>query len=141
MRFKQRDEQSGIPELNLVPMLDVLMTVLTFFIIVSMTLNGQQLLKVRLPGAGTGVDESGQPVTTIKTKALIIGLNENNELLLDNHVSDLGELSQRMRKFLAENPEGIVILKADRELPYEQVAKTLLDLRNIGGERVSLAVQ
>ncbi|NEQ28726.1 MAG: biopolymer transporter ExbD, partial [Microcoleus sp. SIO2G3] len=31
-----------MPEINLVPMMDVIMTILTFFIIVSMTLTNQQ---------------------------------------------------------------------------------------------------
>ncbi|MEM1311403.1 MAG: biopolymer transporter ExbD, partial [Cyanobacteria bacterium P01_H01_bin.153] len=35
---RRRSSDSKIPEVNLVPMMDVLMTVLTFFIIISMSL-------------------------------------------------------------------------------------------------------
>ncbi|MEL6936740.1 MAG: biopolymer transporter ExbD [Cyanobacteria bacterium J06607_17] len=42
---------------------------------------------------------------------------------------------------LQNNPDGFVMLKADRTLPYADVAKLLADLRGIGGKRVSLAVE
>ncbi|MEM6424137.1 MAG: biopolymer transporter ExbD, partial [Cyanobacteria bacterium P01_D01_bin.128] len=43
MRSRKQRPASRVPEVNLVPMMDVLMTVLTFFIIISMSLTGQQL--------------------------------------------------------------------------------------------------
>ncbi|MBE9069935.1 biopolymer transporter ExbD, partial [Leptolyngbya cf. ectocarpi LEGE 11479] len=51
MGLKSRHQRSGIPEVNLVPMMDVLMTVLTFFVIISMELSGVQIFGVSLPQA------------------------------------------------------------------------------------------
>jgi biopolymer transport protein ExbD len=45
-----------------------------------------------------------------------------------------------MQQYLGSNREGFVILTADRQIPYEQVVQLLGEMREIGGDRVSLAV-
>lgn len=136
MRFKKGRSSSEIPEVNLVPMMDVLMTVLTFFIIVSMTLTGQQVANVILPqtdGAGVKSENEDKP-------SLVVGLNAQNQILLENQPIDAAQLSQAMQTFYTDHPEGVVLLKADRELDYSKVVQLLKTMRNIGGDRVSLAI-
>ncbi|HEY9878890.1 MAG TPA: biopolymer transporter ExbD [Leptolyngbyaceae cyanobacterium] len=140
MRFKARSRESDIPEINLVPMLDVLMTVLTFFIIVSMTLTGKQIANVRLPQSVLGIEtptqEEGQ-----KTEPMVVGLDKDSNLVLEDQKVSFAEVGQSIRTYFAENPDGKIILKADRELSYADVANLLVELRSIGGNRVSLAVE
>ena len=137
---RRRQVNSQIPEVNLVPMMDVLMTVLTFFIIISMGLTGQQLLNVRLPQsvAGDGAVEEAQ---STPTEALVVGLDKDGNLVLENEPIAFNQLSPRVRTYFAQNPNGKLVLKADRELTYSDVAALLTDLRAIGGNRVSLAVE
>lgn len=137
MRFKQQRPHTDMPDVNLVPMMDVLMTVLTFFIIVSMTLTGQRLLNVNLPqtdGTGTEADKANRA-------SLTIGLNSDGQLLFEDRVITSNELAEMMVTFLTEYPDGVVLLKADRDLNYSQVAELLRTMRNIGGSRVSLAIE
>jgi biopolymer transport protein ExbD len=121
-------------------MMDVLMTVLTFFIIISMTLTGQQIVNVRLPQDVTGADEEVSEAAT-QIEALVVGLDKNGTLVLDNETITFNQLTQRTRTFFTNNPDGKLILKADRELSYADVSGLLTDLRDIGGNRVSLAVE
>ncbi|OLP18968.1 biopolymer transporter ExbD [Leptolyngbya sp. 'hensonii'] len=134
MRSRNRHHSSSMPEVNLVPMMDVIMTILTFFILVSMTLTGQRAINVTLPSATAGVSEVKEP------EPLIIGLSTQNQTLIDNKPVAEGELGQRIQAYLAKNPTGAVILKADKKVPYEEVAKLLGIMRDMGGERVSLAI-
>jgi len=121
-------------------MMDVLMTVLTFFIIISMTLTGQQIVNVRLPQDVAGADEEvSEEVTQIE--ALVVGLDQDGNLVLDSETITFNQLAQRTRRYFTENPNGKLILKADRELTYAEVSTLLTDLREIGGNRVSLAVE
>jgi biopolymer transport protein ExbD len=139
MRFKHQRQGSQVPEVNLVPMMDVLMTVLTFFIIISMTLTGQQWLNVRLPRSVSGAAESaGGQVAAVP---LVIGLDKAGNLVMDNTPITFEQLTLRTRTYFAQYPNGQLILKADRELAYQDVATLLTDLRAIGGNRVSLAVE
>lgn len=133
MRFKKQ-QGSSIPEVNLVPLMDVLMSVLTFFIITSMSLTSQRLGNINLPGAGAGVSEQKIP------EQLIVGLDKQGKLLLKDKTITNAELAKEMGSFLAENPEGAVVLKADRELPYQEVVKVLKEMGKLGGDRVSLSI-
>ncbi len=136
MRFKtNRQDQDGVPEVNLVPMMDVLMTVLTFFIIVSMTLTGTPIAGLLLPktdGAGTGESDD--------KAVLVVGLNAKAEVVLDDQPVDTAQLAAAMQKFYEQHPQGVVSLKADKSLTYSQVVKLLKTMRDIGGDRVSLAI-
>jgi biopolymer transport protein ExbD len=130
-----------MPEVNLVPMMDVLMSVLTFFVLTSMTLTGQRIGSIDLPGlSGAESDTSGQKVQKAE-ELLVVGLNRQGEILLDNQVIMVAQLSEKIQAFLKQNPQGSVVLKADRELPYEEVVKLLKEMSKIGGSNVSLAIE
>lgn len=125
-----------MPEVNLVPMMDVIMTILTFFIIVSMTLrNGQSVLDVNLPQAGAGVtqEENIEP--------LIIELNSQGQMSVAGQAIEVMEWEPRMRSYLETNPQGSVLLMADQTLPYGEIVEILGRMKQIGGDRVSLAIE
>ncbi|MBE9141216.1 biopolymer transporter ExbD [Nodosilinea sp. LEGE 07088] len=137
---RRRQPESQVPEVNLIPMMDVLMTVLTFFIIISMSLTGQQLLNVRLPKAVPGND-AVEETQVAQVDALVVGLDRDGQLIFNNESITFNQLSQQVRTYFGENPDGKLVLKADRELTYSEVSGLLTDLRAIGGNRVSLAVE
>lgn len=135
MRFKSQQKGSQMPDVNLVPMMDVILTILTFFIIVSMTLTGQQQsVDITLPSTDAGASTLPVP------DPLVVGLNQQGQVLLNNQLVSDAQLSQQMQTYLVQNSKGAVILKADRKLPYEQVIQVLGKMRDIGGDRVSLAI-
>lgn len=139
MRSRRRSRASQIPEVNLVPMMDVLMTVLVFFVIISMTLTGRQLLGIELPQSVEGAEEPAENAEP--AEALIVGLDAEGDIIMDDQPISFMQLTQRIRAYFAENPEGTLILKADRDLEYAEVADLLTQLRDIGGNRVSLSVE
>jgi biopolymer transport protein ExbD len=124
-----------MPEVNLVPMMDVIMTILTFFIIVSMTLTNFQSVDVALPTAQSGVNRE-RPV-----EPMIVGLNQQQQILLQGSPATREQLAQAIQTYLAQNPKGSVVLKADQRLPYQQVIQVLATLKEVGGDRVSLAIE
>lgn len=136
MFSKSKTGSSGIPEVNLVPMMDVIMTILTFFIIVAMTLTDQQrTLNVTLPNA------NGNPSSTKAPESLIVGLNPQGQTAIGEKVVSDIELAQQIQSYLTRNPQGSVLLKADRTVSYQQLATVLGTMQKIGGERVSLAIE
>ena len=137
MRSRQRSTKSRIPEVNLVPLMDVLMSVLTFFIIISMNLSSQNILTVEAPSpddtTGTEQDDTVEP--------FVIGLNTEGEALIADQPTDQATLVTAIRGYLADNPDGYIRLKADKSLDYQEVTRFLTVLRNIGSGRVSLAIE
>ena len=135
LKSRFRASTSQMPEINLVPMMDVLMTILTFFIIISMTLTAQQQsVNIDLPSTNAGAN-------TVKTPdPLVVGLTNQGTLEVANNPVTDAQLSQQMQAYLQKNPNGAVVLQADKKLPYEQVVQVLGKMRDVGGDRVSLAI-
>jgi biopolymer transport protein ExbD len=136
MKFRGRNQGSQMPELNLVPLMDIIMTILIYFIIVSMTLTNFQAVDVTLPGRGGQTSQSAAP-----SEPLVIGLNLQGQILVNNAVMSPDEMDQAVTQYLSEKPQGVVILKADRAVPYEGVVTLLSALQRLGGDRISLAVE
>ncbi len=139
MRTRRRPK-SRIPEVNLVPMMDVLMTVLIFFVIISMSLTGVQISGVTLPKSVSSPDEETVD-NTDEARPLTIGLTMDGTLIIEGESTDLRSLNRQVQAYFAENPNGSLMLKADRNLPYDDIANLLDELRKVGGQRVSLAVE
>ncbi|HEY9622385.1 MAG TPA: biopolymer transporter ExbD [Crinalium sp.] len=135
MRFKTQQKNGQMPDVNLVPMMDVLMTILTFFIIISMTLSTQQrALNVTLPNPDAG----GSAVTT--PDPMLVVLNTQGQIAIQGKTVTDAELARQIETYLSQNPQGAVLLKADRKVEYEQLANLLSAMQNVGGDRVSLAI-
>jgi biopolymer transport protein ExbD len=140
MRFRNRRDRhkgSELPEINLVPMMDVLMTILTFFIIISMSLTGQQLLGINLPQSTA---KPGKEKEAPKQK-LVVGLSDKGQAFVGKQNITQDALAKQVGDFLTQNPEGVVMLKADRRLNFKEVADLLKTLRDIGGDRVLLGIE
>jgi biopolymer transport protein ExbD len=134
MNFRAK-QRSPMPEVNLVPMMDVVMTILTFFIILSMTLTNFQSVDIALPRSDAG-GTSAKP-----TEPLIVGLDRRGQLLLEGQGVSRDRLTQDVAQYLQQTPDGVVVLKADKTLSYEEVVQVLGVLRELGGDRVSLAIE
>ncbi|NJK30005.1 MAG: biopolymer transporter ExbD [Acaryochloris sp. RU_4_1] len=139
MNFRNRHRSSQIPDVNLVPLIDVLMSVLTFFIIISMTFTGQQILQIQLPTSSTPLRAKGQKSPQVNP--LVVGLTLQGKIILDNQPANLEQLAARIQTYLINNPQGKIILSADRQLPYAKISILLKQMGNMGGDRVSLLLQ
>jgi biopolymer transport protein ExbD len=136
-RNRRNQPSSQIPEVNLVPMMDVIMTILTFFIIVSMTLTGNNsALKINLPKA------DAPPGSKEKTPdPLMVSLSNTGQISVGSQLVSEADLISQVQTYLSKSPEGAVLLKADNKVAYEQLAKLLGKLQKAGGDRVSLAIE
>ncbi|MBD1915556.1 biopolymer transporter ExbD [Phormidium sp. FACHB-77] len=136
MRFKARSDKRDLPEINLVPMMDVLMTILVFFIIISMTAEfNQQAVDIQLPSTESGSSDVDQP------DPLIVELDQQEQLYLAGQPVDPATMAQQIQQYLAEDPKGVIVLKADYQLSYQQIVEVLGPMREVGGAQVSLAIE
>lgn len=111
------------------------MTVLTFFIIISMTLASDTSVNVDLPGSANSA-----PRTSIQPDPLIVQMNGQGQILVNNQPITEDQLGPYMQSYLAGNAAGVVVLQAAPQLPYEQVVQLLGNMKEIGGDRVSIAI-
>ncbi|MEQ9670339.1 ExbD/TolR family protein [Coleofasciculus sp. G2-EDA-02] len=136
MRFRTQRTQSSIPSIQLIPMLNVIMGVLAFFVMTSMMLTTQEGVNVQLPN-----NENTKTQPQENPAPLIVQLKSPGQLVISNQSVSQKQLFEQMQTYLSQNPQGAVFLQADSQLPYEQVIQLLAQMRNVGGDRVSLAIE
>lgn len=138
MRFRHGSEENSIPTIDLIPMLTVMMGVLAFFVVVSVSLGSEQLIQVDLPPESA---EDTPTETDAQQEPFIVELDESGQELLNGQPVAADQLNIEVQTYLARNPDKIVYLVPSRDLPYEQVMRFLGEMRNIGGDRISLALE
>ncbi|CAN5761121.1 biopolymer transporter ExbD [soil metagenome] len=134
MRFRQT-EDNGIPPIDLIPMLTVMMGVLAFFVVVSVSLGSEELIQVDLPAEET--DET--PVADTVPDPFIVEIDASGQQLLNGAPIAPDQLAAEIETYLARTDSTVYLLPS-RELPYEQVMQFLGEMRSVGGDRVSLAL-
>lgn len=136
MRFKQQ-QSSKLPRVDLIPMLNVMMGILAFFVMVTMMLGSEQFIEVQLPVE----QESEATLPPLPSDPFIVELVGVNEVLLNGQSIDLDSLKVQMERYLSRNPDNVVFLLPAQNLPYERVMQFLGEMREVGGDRVSLAIE
>lgn len=136
MRFKPQ-HSSKPPQVDLIPMLNVMMGILAFFVMITMTLGSEQLIEVQLPAEPQ--PEAAPPA--LPADPFIVELVGDNEVQLNGQPIDMDSLKGQMEEYLGRNPDHVVFLLPNQDLPYEQVMQFLGGMRAVGGDRVSLAIE
>jgi len=139
MRFNSRNQHPDeIPEVNVIPMLDVIMVVLTFFVLISTTLSpppGELPVSLPAPSEGDDAAYTGDPLIALRVR-----LDPGDVLTIDGKATDRATLIAKLPEFLQNNPESPVFLIPGAEVNYQAVLQLLVELQAIGGDRISLAV-
>lgn len=141
MRSRYRQD-SSIPEINLIPMLNVLLGVLAFFVIITMTLGQPRGITVQLPAdADTPPPEEIEEPEEEPIPPLIIRLGEDGQYFIDDVPIPYEGINPVMQEHLAQRDDTLVFLVADKQVPYENVMDFLVEMKIQGGDRVSLALE
>lgn len=137
MRFREI-ENTSIPVIDLIPMLTVMMGVLAFFVVISVSLSNEQLIEVDLPSEQT---EDTPAVSDTAEELFIVEKDATGQQFLNGAPMTTEQLTLEVEGYLARNRDSVVYLLPSRELPYEEVMQFLGDMRSVGGDRVSLALE
>jgi biopolymer transport protein ExbD len=119
---------------NVVPLLDVLFALLTFFVLSSLFLNRTEGLPVDLPKAQSGTMQK------IPARATI-SINEKTEVFLNKQKINITEVSDRVKQLLEPNQDLIVVLNADRTVQHGDVIQVMDQLRQIPRVKMAIATK
>ncbi|HMU66542.1 MAG TPA: biopolymer transporter ExbD [Cellvibrionaceae bacterium] len=114
--MKAQEDLAAYDEINVTPMLDLAYVLLVIFII--MTTATVQGIKVDLPKAS-----STPSLAKPKTKAISIAAD--GTVYLDTFPVSMAELENLLRQYKAADPTLPVIIKADSQIPYQNVVDVL----------------
>jgi len=118
--------------IEIIPLIDVIFCILTFFLLAGLQLTRQQAIRVDLPQASSGVPQMRE--------MLILTLDDFGQLYVEQQkIGSREQLAQSLRNYQSTNPNGLMVLYASRTASYNDVVQVLDFLRTIGGDRVALA--
>ncbi|MGQ4647040.1 biopolymer transporter ExbD [Lyngbya aestuarii] len=126
------DAQAEEVRIEIVPLIDVIFCILTFFILAAVSLSRQQAISIDLPKASTGTQQGRQ--------ILVVSLNEFGEVYVEQEpVVTKQQFIEKLQNYRQENPQGVMALYASENAIYNEVVQVLDVLREVGGDRVALA--
>ena len=118
-------------EINILPMIDVIFSILAFFIISSLFLTRSQGLPVDLPSAQTA-----EPKQSVQ---LNITIEPDGKMFLDRQPIELNDLKGALSEKIAPNSESVVIINADTKVEHGTVVKVMDRLRQVPGAKMAIA--
>jgi biopolymer transport protein ExbD len=118
-------------QIQIVPMIDVIFCILTFFILAALQLTRQQGINIDLPKASTGAVQMRQ--------MLVVSIDASGQTFIDKNPIDKAQLFTLLKEYRSQNPEGLLVLNASQNAFYNDVIQVLDVLRSVGGDKVALA--
>ncbi len=118
-------------EINIVPMIDVIFSILAFFIISTLFLTRSQGLPVDLPQAETAQQQSETEVT--------VTIQANGKITLNQEEISLETIIPEVTKISQNSQETIVIIKADKAVTHGDVVNVMDRLRQVEGVKLAIA--
>ena len=128
-RKKIYQEESG---LDLTPMLDIVFIMLIFFIVTTSFVK-ESGIEVNRPNAETAErNEKGN---------ILVAISENNEIYIDRRKVELRPIRPNIIRLRAENPEGAVIIQADKASQTGLLVEAMDQIRLAGVLEISIAAE
>ncbi len=109
---------------------DIVLLLLIFFLLTS-SFVVQPGIKVKLPKAATGRQDDSDKIYLTVTSGQQIYLNQRK--------TAMNELGNRLRRLFAENPDRLVVVRADKDLSLEHTIKIVDIAKLAGAERFMIA--
>ncbi|MDB9538816.1 biopolymer transporter ExbD [Anabaenopsis tanganyikae CS-531] len=132
--MRLQDEPDLPAQINIVPMIDVIFAILTFFIMSTLFLTRSQSLPVNLPQAATANQQSA-PLT------ITISIDSQGVVSLDRQPVPLNSLGERIGTLVEGKSEPMVIINADQKVEHGQVIAIMDQVRRVKGVKLAIATQ
>ena len=129
MYFKEDNNSEN--QINIIPMIDIIFAILSFFIISSLFLTRIDSIKVNLPKSSTSVRE--------KNKPQIITIDNNEKIYFNSNEISLENISALIRTTIGNLEEPIVILRADTSVKHGLIVSLLDELRKIENLKIGIS--
>ena len=125
-------EQNENEEIDMTPMLDVVFILLIFFIVTASFVK-EAGIEVNRPDAATA---------TKKARAnILVAISDKGEIWINKRHVDIRSVQANIERLKAENPQGTVVIQADKKATTDTLIKVMDAARSAGVYDVSIAAQ
>ncbi len=133
MAFKLEDDADAFHDINVTPLVDVMLVLLVIFMVTAPLLH--QGVEVQLPKS------VAQNLPKSPEDPLILSITKNGTYYLNESPVAKSQLRERLKLVLSRRRDKSVYLKADRNLPYGTVVETMDALNRLGVESLGMVTE
>ncbi|MBK1679537.1 ExbD/TolR family protein [Rhodocyclus tenuis] len=121
------DENAPLAEINMVPLIDVMLVLLIIFIVTAPLLT--HAVKVELPRAASAPNET-------RAENVQLAIDAQGQLFWNGESVDAAAFSERLAQSAAITPAPELHIRAERSTPYEKVAQVMSEAARHGLTRI-----
>ena len=119
-------------KIDILPMIDIIFSILAFLIISSLYLTRVETISVDLPKASTSVRQDKKFIT--------ISIDKSGNLFINKIRTELQDLKVKLVNLTNEN-KNLVVLNADKNISHGYVISVLDVLRSIDGLKIGISTK
>jgi biopolymer transport protein TolR len=127
----QRDSTT-IAQINVTPLVDVMLVLLVIFMVTAPII--QQGVQVNLPQAKAGAIPGTEEL-------LVVTIAKNGKVYLNDNAMSEAELGDKLRAIRKMQTDKQVYLRADQDVRYGLVMKTIATIKQAGIERLGMVTR
>ncbi|MDA0237473.1 MAG: biopolymer transporter ExbD [Proteobacteria bacterium] len=118
------------PRVEVIPMIDIMMFLLVFFVVLSINMIAGTGLDMNLPGSKTTQD--------IKESTITVGVKKDNQFIVDGEKISGESLTSKLLE-LKKNRKVSVIIAGDKDVQLETLINVMDSVRGAGINSVGIA--
>ncbi len=133
MEIGTRDQRNGaMSQINVTPFVDVMLVLLIIFMVTAPMM--QQGVQVNLPKTQAKSLSADQ-------ESVVVSIDRTGKVFINDKESSHDELASKLTAILAPREKKEVFLKADKDVPYGEVVKTMAEIKIAGIERLGMMTE
>jgi len=133
MSFNMDDDDDDVlSEINMTPLVDVMLVLLIIFIITVPVLTHS--VNIDLPRA------SNQP-NVVKPQTITISVTQDGQVYWNELLVDKQQLSQKLQQVAAQQPQAEVHIRGDKKVDYEYVMQVMAEAQRHGVQKLGFITE
>lgn len=127
-----RRSKTALSDINVTPLVDVMLVLLIIFMVTAPLM--QQGIDVNLPKA------KGKELAS-EEERIIVTVTKGNKIYINKNLIELSELGKKLQKIYERRADKEIFLKADEDIPYGFVVRTMAEIRSAGIEKLGMVTE
>ncbi|WP_180186925.1 biopolymer transporter ExbD [Acinetobacter sp. YH01012] len=124
------DNDSGMNEMNLIPLIDIMLVLMIIFMVTATVAN---------PSIPLTLPQTSAEIVDLPPEQIQVSINANGEVAWDDQIISLDELQTRFNDASQQAQQPTVVLRADKDARYDTVAQVMSRASEAGLSDIAFA--
>jgi len=125
-------DRGTMSQINVTPLVDVMLVLLVIFMVTAPMM--QQGVQVNLPKAETKALPAPE-------ESVVVSIERSGKVFINATEIPASDLRTKLRDMFSARTKKEVFLKADTDVPYGEVVKTMAEIKGAGVERLGMVTE